>query len=116
LHGLEHLTFLVTALVFWWGIVGAGRRARFGPAVFAVFLASLPCTALGAALALADHPWYARYATLAPATALADQQMAGVVMWSLGGMAYVIAGVALFYAWVSGMERSAPARAVGSVG
>ncbi|MBV9934201.1 MAG: cytochrome c oxidase assembly protein [Actinobacteria bacterium] len=104
LHGLEHMSFLATAMVFWWA-VSAGRRDRLGAAVIAVFIAALPGTGLGAALTFANHPWYPTYAG---AGALADQQMAGVVMWSVGGFAYVVAAAVLFARWMAGLERALP--------
>jgi putative membrane protein len=104
LHGAEHLTLVVTAMVFWWA-AAAGRRDRLGAAVLAVFIAALPGTGLGAALTLANHPWYGMY--IRPG-ALADQQMAGVVMWAVGGFVYVIAAAVLFARWMASLEASMP--------
>jgi cytochrome c oxidase assembly factor CtaG len=101
LHALEHLSFLGTATFFWWAVAGAGKRSRYGTAVLAVFVACLPATGLGLMMSLADHSWY-------PGYSLSDQSMAGVLMWALGGLAYVIAAAALFRAWVAGMERLTP--------
>jgi putative membrane protein len=103
IHALEHLSFLVTACVFWWA-VGAGSGQRHGGAVPAVFAAAFPGTVLGAAITLATRPWYAEYPSLA------DQQMAGVVMWGFGGLLYVLAAAALFGAWLAGAERQSPGR------
>lgn len=103
LHGCEHVSLLGTAMVFWWA-VGAGRRDRLGAAVLAVFIAALPGTGLGAALTLANHPWYPSYA----ARGLGDQQLAGVVMWAVGGFVYVIAAAVLFARWMAGIEASMP--------
>ncbi len=103
LHVVEHATFLGTAGVFAWAVgVGAGRR--HGSAVAIVFLAAVPGSALGAALTLATRPWYAEYPSLA------DQQMAGVVMWAFAGVAYVVAAACLFGVWLSGLERETPGR------
>ena len=55
-----------------------------------MFVAAFPGTALGAAMLLAPHPWYPAY------DRLADQQLAGVVMWSGMGIVYVLAAVILF--------------------
>jgi putative membrane protein len=109
LHAVEHASYLATATLFWWAVV-AGRRSRFGAGVVALFVGSLPCTAVGALLTLADHPWYPHYVHGSVASALSDQQMAGVVMWAFGGMVYVVAAAALFASWLAGIERSMPAR------
>jgi putative membrane protein len=109
LHALEHASFFVTAVVFWWAVAAARHRPIGGTAVVAVFVGALPATALGALMTVAGRPWYPAYAG-DPAVALEDQQVAGVVMWGFGGVAVVVAAVVLFAAWLSGLERSAPDR------
>jgi cytochrome c oxidase assembly factor CtaG len=111
LHAAEHLSFLLTGLFFWWVVAGAGRRAGTAAAVLTIFVASLPGTLLGALMTLSTAPWYPAYATGSPARALQDQQVAGVIMWAVGGMVYVAAGAALFVAWMRDLEASSPARA-----
>ena len=58
-HALEHASFFVTALLFWWVLADrhARRRLGFGPAVLYLFTAALQCTVLGALLAVARRPW-----------------------------------------------------------
>ncbi len=102
LHVLEHASYLATATAFWWA-VGMGSH-RHGAAVPVLFVAALPGTALGAALTLASRPWYAEYPSMA------DQQLAGVVMWGFAGLAYVLAAACLFGIWLAGLERETPAR------
>ena len=109
LHAFEHVSYLATAMLFWWALV-AGRRSRFGAGVVALFVGSLPCTAVGALLTLADHPWYRDYVHGSVASALSDQQLAGVVMWAFGGTVYVVAAAALFATWLAGIEKAMPAR------
>jgi putative membrane protein len=103
LHVLEHATYLVTATAFAW-TVGVGSPQRHGAAVPVLFVAALPGTALGAALTLASAPWYSDYPSMA------DQQLAGVVMWGFAGLAYVLAAACLFGLWLAGLERDTPAR------
>lgn len=107
LHGLEHLSYLVTSVVFWW-CVGLGSVRQRGGAVPVVFAAALPGSALGAALTLAAGPWYRDYPRMA------DQQLAGVVMWGFAGLAYVLVAAVLFGLWVRAMERDTPGRPVAS--
>jgi putative membrane protein len=99
-HGLEHLTFVSVSMLQWWALAG-GHRARRGPAVLAVFIASFPATALGAAMLLAPRPWYADYIRTTVAAALSDQQVAGVVMWAFGGLIYVVGAAVLLYSWLN---------------
>jgi putative membrane protein len=103
LHALEHASFLATATAFWWAL-GLGSTRPRGGAVPVVFLAALPGSALGAGLTLASHPWYPGYPSLA------DQQLAGVVMWAFAGLAYVLIAAALFGVWLGGVERDTPGR------
>jgi putative membrane protein len=110
LHACEHLSFVATGLAFWWIVAGAGRRAGTAAAVITIFVASLPGTLLGALMTLSTSPWYPHYARGSTAAALQNQQLAGVVMWAVGGMAYVIAGAALFVTWMRELERTSPAR------
>jgi putative membrane protein len=105
LHVLQHASYVVTATAFAWS-VGVGSPQRHGAAVPMLFVAALPGSLLGAGLTLADAPWYDGYPSLA------DQQLAGVVMWGFAGLAYVLAAACLFGLWLGGLERETPARPV----
>jgi cytochrome c oxidase assembly factor CtaG len=65
-----------------------------------VFVASLPGIALGAAMTLAPSTWYSSYPSLT------DQQVAGALMWSVGGMATVLCGVVSLARSLSAMEAA----------
>jgi putative membrane protein len=108
LHGAEHLIFLGAAMVFWWSVMAAARRDGYGLAVVAVFVAAVPATMLGVGMTFARTPWYPAAAIVRPTplSALQDQQLAGVVMWAFGGLASVVAGVAVFAGWVASLERA----------
>jgi putative membrane protein len=106
-HAFEHAVFLGTAVLFWWTLLHTSR-ARLGFGVLALFVAALPGTALGVLMTFARSNWYPVYGN-GPA-GLADQQMAGVVMWAVGSTAYMIAAVVLFAAWLSSLEQATPAR------
>jgi cytochrome c oxidase assembly factor CtaG len=103
LHAAEHASFLAAATAAWWSVAN-GPRAQRGGAAIAALIGSVPGIGLGSALVLAPNPWYPIYTTTTRASALADQQLAGVIMWAFGGMAAVIAGAGLFASWL----RTAP--------
>jgi cytochrome c oxidase assembly factor CtaG len=107
-HALEHVSFVLTAGLFWWMALGATRRSRRGLGVLVVFAATLPATALGISLTLSRAPWYSTYGR--GAAALHDQQVAGALMWGFGGMALVVGAAGLFATWLTSMDRLDEAR------
>ena len=115
-HAAQHLSFLVSALLFWTAMLGPrGSEARAaavrGVAVLCLFATSIVSGALGALMAFSASPWYRGYAELGMApfglTPVEDQQLAGLLMWVPGGLVH--AGAALLL--VCGMLRPAPAEA-----
>ena len=111
IHALQHATFVGTSILFWWGIVyGRYGRVGYGAAVFYVFTTVVHTGILGALVTLASSPLYPIY--LAPAAALgidpvADQQVAGLLMWVPAGIVLTLLGLALFAAWMGEAERRA---------
>lgn len=100
LHILQHASFLVTALFFWWAVLGHDPRGRYGVGHSAAYLFTtmLHTGALGALLTLAPTPWYSAYlphTTALGIDPLEDQQLGGLVMWVPAGLAYVIAALAV---------------------
>lgn len=108
MHSLQHLSFISTALLFWWTVFGARySMLGYGGAVFYLFATALQTGALGALLTFAPGLWYPAYATTAPAwglSPLADQQLGGIIMWIPGSIPYVIAGLVLFARWLRESE------------
>jgi putative membrane protein len=105
LHALEHLTLLATALLFWWPILTPGLRQRIGAgfAIVEVLVATIVMTALGALLTFSPAVWYPAYATAERAQgtgSLADQQLAGVLMWIPSGLLYLVVVAWLFLRWI----------------
>ncbi len=113
-HAAEHASFLLVSTAAWWSVTSVRRSLR-GAAAIAALLGSLPGMALGVAMVLAPRPWYPVYVTGNVADALANQQLAGVIMWAFGGMAAVIAGVALFASWLASDAPDATVRISGAV-
>lgn len=112
LHALEHATFLGSAILFWSLVVRPAGRIRLGAGggLVYVFAAAMQCTVLGALLVLADRPWYPSHVrTAGAASALIDQQLAGVLMWVPAGCVYVAAILILLGAWLGESRRRAAA-------
>jgi cytochrome c oxidase assembly factor CtaG len=99
-HIAQHLSFLISALLFWQGMLHRDRtHGALGAAVVCLFVTSVIAGALGALMAFSQSPWYARYALLGMAplglTPTEDQQMAGLLMWIPGGLVHAGAALAL---------------------
>jgi cytochrome c oxidase assembly factor CtaG len=100
-HVVQHLSFLGSALLFWWSLLGPAPRSARGAALASLFITSLHTSALGALLALSARPWcplYDELKGLLRIDPLLDQQRGGLIMWVPGSAAYFLA--ALFLAWL----------------
>jgi putative membrane protein len=99
-HALQHVSFIATALLLWQAVL---KRSQLGRGVAALFVTLLHTTILGALLTFSDRLWYNSYANTTAAwgfTGVEDQQLAGLIMWMPGGIAYVIAGLHLIHTWL----------------
>ncbi len=104
-HWLQHMTFFITALLFWRALLQAPERERaYGAAVLYLFVTSLHTGFLGILLAIARQPIYPIQTESAPdwgLTPLEDQQLAGLVMWIPAGLVYAGAALALAGLWIA---------------
>jgi cytochrome c oxidase assembly factor CtaG len=112
-HYLEHITFFVTAIAFWWPVIGSpplpsplGYPARMAY----TFLAWLPNSILGAGITLSRGPLYPFYVASAQMNHIDagfDQQLAGLIMWIPGDLLFVAILLVLFGAYLRNEERRA---------
>jgi putative membrane protein len=114
-HVAQHLSFLVTALLFWSAVLH--RRPRnYGVSALCLFATSIVAGGLGAMMAFAQSPWYAGYARLGMAplalTPIEDQQLAGMLMWVPGGVVHAAAALAAVAAALKAMNRTGAAHGV----
>jgi cytochrome c oxidase assembly factor CtaG len=104
-HAMQHLSFLGTALLFWWSLTRGSHRAnRRAIAAICLFITSMASGALGALMAISSSPWYESYVAigmkgLLPGglTAAEDQQLAGLIMWIPGGLVHFVAALVFAY-------------------
>ncbi len=101
LHAFEYASFLVAGLLFWWPVIQPWpaklRRTRWGILLY-LFLATLPCDILSAALVFSDrvaYPVYYATSHQTRMTVLADQQFAGALMWTSVTLIYFIPAAVL---------------------
>jgi putative membrane protein len=109
IHAAQHLSFFVTAVLFWSALYGVGRSAMsFGTATLYVFGAAVHCSALGALLTFSSVLWYPAYAhttAIWGLTPLQDQQLGGVIMWVPSGVVFIVVALALMARWLSESDR-----------
>jgi putative membrane protein len=123
-HHSEHLVFIGTAILMWWPLLSPlPELPRLSDAsqllyLFALTLGQFLVTAI---LVLASGPFYPTYAA-APRvfslSAIADQQLGGVVMKVVSAIVYSILFVLAFFRWYRseiGLETRPPAKCKGSV-
>ena len=114
LHIFEHLTFLVTATIFWWPIMAPLEASRMSHGAAFAYLggAMLLTGVLGILITFAPVGFYAAY--LHPQDELgildslrhswgltteADQELGGLLMWVPGGLVYLCAIMAVLARW-----------------
>lgn len=114
IHIFEHLTFLVTGVIFWWPIFTPLEKRRYATetAITYLGLGALTNTVLGVLLTFAPpgfYPYYVHprdpYGALDlirntwGLDAADDQQLGGVLMWVLGGLFFLTAFVIVLQRW-----------------
>jgi putative membrane protein len=108
-HAAQHASFLLTALLFWWVVLQPTMNRGGTPVSIALLFGTVLHTgALGALLTLTTRLVYSAYAaTTVPwgFQPLEDQQLGGLIMWVPGGIAYVVAALALVVRLLHESER-----------
>lgn len=110
IHGLEHASFLGAAVLFWWTLAYSRGHHFYTLALLFIFTTALHSGLLGVLLTFAKRPLYAVYEQPRASvqwslSALADQQLAGAIMWVIAGVVYLIAMLTLLNAWLNLTER-----------
>jgi cytochrome c oxidase assembly factor CtaG len=118
-HIVEHLTFLITATMYWWPLLHPMEESRLsvGKAVVYLFSASMLNTVLGIWITFAplgSYPAYIQPKDTLGALSLirdawgisarTDQQLGGLLMWVPAGLVYFSAIVAIVARWQSEAE------------
>jgi putative membrane protein len=114
-HSAQHLSFLGTALLFWWSLFHSRhRKGSEGIAVLYLFLTGIHTTLLGALLTVSDTGIYSVYRDVSTQawglTAAEDQQLGGIIMWVPAGLVYLAAALYLMLKWIRESGARANAR------
>ena len=116
-HLIQHASFLVSGLLFWWPVVQPWPSAHTEPQwsiVLYLFLATLPCDVLAAFLVFSErlvYPVYLVGSGRSEASVLADQVYAGALMWTCVTIIYLVAGTTIsirLLAWPRSLRTSYP--------
>jgi putative membrane protein len=107
LHLLQHWSFFVTALLFWWACISREALRRWpAAATLALFATLMHSGLLGALLTFSRNYWYPGEPDLSAAwcglSRSDDQQIAGLIMWLPGSLIYLLAAL-----WLIGRRLTA---------
>jgi putative membrane protein len=98
-HAIEHASFLVAGLLFWWPVVQPWPKSsadRGWSIVLYLLLATLPCDMLSGFLVFSERVAYPVYLSTHRHSSLSvidDQQYAGALMWTAVTIIYLVAGI-----------------------
>ncbi len=113
-HDVEHLSFLLFGMLFWGPILRPLEPDRARPGnlvrrIVAVMVALGVNTALGSYLFFVQNVLYPTYLAAPRVWGLidvrTDQSIAGGTLWSMGDMAYIVAGLVLAVQWLQGQPE-----------
>ena len=100
-HEVEHASFFITSIIFWWPVVQPWpSRAQWPRWAMVPYLlvADLQNTALSAILVFSDrvlYPSYAAIPRLFGFSAQEDQVAAGAIMWVVGSLAFIVPAIVI---------------------
>ncbi|MGD9099704.1 MAG: cytochrome c oxidase assembly protein [Anaerolineae bacterium] len=113
-HILEHTSYFVTAMLFWWHVSGSAPRLHgrlsYGLRMGYLLSALVPNEILGVVISLAGQPIYTHYTSVPRVSSLSvmdDQMLGGALMWVPGGMMYALGAVVLLARMLEQEERAA---------
>jgi cytochrome c oxidase assembly factor CtaG len=122
-HIIQHLSFMATAVIGWWPVLGnfpeAASRAKPPIQLFYLFLMMFPSTALAAWVALSPNilfPFYGDFPELLGLSAYDDQQLSGLIMWIPGNALFFAVFSRVFFRWFQQSSRSGESRQDMTVG
>lgn len=118
LHIVQHLTFLVTAVLMWWPVLSPLPelpRLNYPAQMLYLFLMTIPMSIIAIYIAMADSILYPAYAS-APRiwgiSPMNDQLIGGLIMWIPGGLYFFTIISVVFFRWQQrdGVESTAGAQ------
>jgi cytochrome c oxidase assembly factor CtaG len=115
-HELEHATFFVTGVLFWWPVIqpwpSTARWARWSIPLY-LFCATLPCDALSGFLTFCDRVVYTSYLSapqILTTSPLQDQECAAALMWVSVTIIFLVPAVVVTIQILSPGRATLPAQ------
>lgn len=111
IHALQHGSFILAALLFWWNVIDPmPLKARMSYPLRMVYLlvGSTPKHFLAALIAFGDDPLYDAYAEVEPIiemSLLTDQALGGMLMWAPSQMMHLAGIGIIFFIWANRAEE-----------
>ncbi len=114
IHAFEHLTFLVTAIMFWKLVIEPSGRRSMGYYATLIYVAAIAVLSglPGALMLLSPVALFKARDSVSAVwglTPLEDQQIAGLIMWIPAGLFFLVPIAVLF---IKAMMADAPARRI----
>jgi cytochrome c oxidase assembly factor CtaG len=106
-HAVQHLSFFGSAVLFWWSVIQVRPQSQRGTAMMSLFATAIHTSVLGALLTFSRTPWYSDYGSLGARWGLglvADQQLAGLIMWIPASVVYLVACLYAAYRYLRESE------------
>jgi putative membrane protein len=106
-HAVQHASFVATAVLAWWPVLGPSTVAppvHYGAQILYLFALGMPMTVVAALITGADGLLYTFYADAPRALPLApleDQRLGGVIMWVPAGLIPLVAFTAVYFRWAA---------------
>ncbi len=111
-HIVQHLMFIGAAIIAWWPVLGSMPSwPKLAPPLQALYLfgMSIPGGIVGAFITLAQPGLYTAYVGAPRIWGISldtDQQVAGLMMWVLTSVIYLVWITAIFLTWASREEAA----------
>ncbi|MEQ1689852.1 MAG: cytochrome c oxidase assembly protein [Gemmatimonas sp.] len=121
LHIVQHLMFLVVAVLMWWPLTSPLPelpRAAYPAQMLYCFLMAIPMSVIAIYIVMADSALYPAYATaprvwgISPMT---DQNVGGLIMWIPSGIFFYSIMTVVFFKWAGRGEDDQASAQVGWV-
>jgi putative membrane protein len=104
-HIVQHLMFLVTAVIMWWPVLSPLEetpRISYPAQMLYLFLMTIPMSAISVSIVYAGSVLYPAYATAPRVWGISpmnDQMTGGLIMWIPGGLYFFAVISVVFFLW-----------------